>query len=325
MILKRSLHGLGRYLDPVSPDRERRDTAGNPIWIDEAWAWILDSLTDPDTPMPGWVDQPALSRITVSSTILWRPFQQWNHDRPWADQIKPFNFLLVATIDPFGFPPGVDPTRFRLIAAYNANPDTWPTLAWRNLYHPNGPTYRITTDKLAPVEADLVIVRSYRDILREHRNHPEHKFHDTDGQRCRRSTRGQLQRRPINIAGPLHLIGKEANRLDDVQAGIVGSPGEVLTDYTPVSDEWFWDYVLPVLQRYSGRQLAVLAGVDRRTIDRIRRGVPPRTTLRVALTGLAARDAGAELSAIGVTTRVATDIAVLTAWHHHARRSTEPQ
>jgi hypothetical protein len=321
VILRRSLHGLGRYLDPVTPDRDRRDTTGTLIWIDEAWAWILTSLTDPHTPMPDWTDRAALSRITISSTVLWRPFRRWNHDRPWAEQIKPFNFLLVATMDPFGYPPEADPTRFRLIAPYNRDPATWSTLDWRNLYAPDGPTCRITTDKQATVEPDLVIVRSYRDILLEHRNHPEHKFNGPDGEPCRRGTRGQLHRRPVHTAGPLHLIGKEANRLDDVQAGVVGSLDEVLTDYTPVSDEWFRDYVLPVLDRHGGRQLAALAGVDRRSIDRIRAGATPRATLRAVLTHTAVHSARADLAATGVAAPMVTDVAVLAAWRHHVRRA----
>ncbi len=48
-----------------------------------------------------------------------------------AEQIKPFNFLLVADVDPFGYPP-IAPQRFRLIAAYSSNPDEWEQLEWRN-------------------------------------------------------------------------------------------------------------------------------------------------------------------------------------------------
>jgi hypothetical protein len=317
VIVKRSLHGLGRYLDPVSPDRERRDPAGNPIWTDEAWTWILASLTDRDTAMPDWAERPALSRITVSSTLLLRPFDAWNRDRPWDEQIKPANFLLVATVEPFGYPPGVDPTRFRLITPYQPDPDTWTGLPWRNLYDPDGPSYRITTDKTAPVEPNLVVVRSYRDVLLEYRTHPEHKFHDSNGQPCRRSTRGQLQRRPVHLAGPLHLIGKESNRLDDVQAGIVGSLDEILTNYTPASDEWFRDYVLPVVDRYSGRQLATYTGADRRTIDRIRGGAAPRPALRDAVTQLAADTARLDLAEIGIAGSPASDVAILTAWRQH--------
>jgi hypothetical protein len=121
-ILKRSEHGLGAYLDPLTPNQERRDSHGNRIWIDEVWRWILTAHHDPDTPLLAWADRPALSRITISSVPLWRPFCRYNCGRSWAEQIKPFNFLMVATIDPFGYPTGVNPTKVRLIAPTTTTP-----------------------------------------------------------------------------------------------------------------------------------------------------------------------------------------------------------
>jgi hypothetical protein len=144
---------------PLTPNQERCDSHGNRIWIHEAWQWILAAHHNPDVPLPTWADRPAISRITISSPPLWRPFRFRNRGCSWAEQIKPFNFLMVATIDPFGYPPGVDPAKFRLIAAYNDNPDSWASLEWRNIYNPAGPSYRITTDKTAPPTPDLVVVK----------------------------------------------------------------------------------------------------------------------------------------------------------------------
>jgi hypothetical protein len=313
-ILKRSLHGLGRLLDPRSPDEPRRDRDGNPIWIDEAWQWILDADRDPDAPLPDWAQLPAMSRITVSSTNLWRPFARHNRRRGWAEQIKPFNFLLVPTIDPFGYPPGADPARFRLIGPYESDPRRWTQRRWRNLYDQDRNLYRITTDANQPAAPDLVLVRSYRDVLAEYRGHPEHKFDAPDGGRVRPDTRGELQRRTVRSDGRLHLIGKEANKIDDVQSGVIADPDEVITDYstgTP-SAAWLRDYVLPVLARYPGRQLAALVGANRRSIDRIRRGAQPRPALAAALTQLAARVAADDLH---LPTRDRRNVApLLAAW-----------
>lgn len=167
----------------------------------------------------------------------------------------------MPTIDAFGFPPGADPARFRLIAPYEPDPAKWSQLPWRNLYDPNGPTYRITTDKHAPPEPDLVIVKSYRDILTEYRTHPEHKYDAPAGGPCRRDTVGILRRRTVRAYEAPRLIGKEANKLDDVQAGIVGSIDEVVTDYSG-DTAWRPGLVLPVLDRYSGRELAALLHTD---------------------------------------------------------------
>jgi hypothetical protein len=286
-ILKRSEHGLGAYLDPLTPGNERRDAKDNRIWIDDAWRWILAAHNNPDAPLPDWADRPAVSRITVSSPTLWRPFRRYNRGSSWAEQIKPFNFLMVPTIDPFGYPPGADPTRFRLVAPYNDNPDTWANLDWRNIYDRDGPGYRITTDKTAPPDPDLVVVKSYADVLREYRMHPEYKFNGPDGQPSQRNTRGILKRRRVNLAGPARLIGKEANNIDEAQAGRYAQLDEVITEYHEPTDDHFHREVMLLLVDLPGRELARLVGVDRRTIDRVRAGQMPRRPLREALERLA--------------------------------------
>jgi hypothetical protein len=287
-VLKRSEHGLGAYLDPLTRSQERRDSHGNRIWIDEAWDWILDAHNNPEAPLPAWADRPAVSRIAISSPALWRPFACCNCGRSWADQIKPFNFLMVATIDPFGYPPGADPAKFRLIAAYNDNPDTWASLEWRNIYDPDGPSYRITTDKTAPAAADLVIVKSYGDVLREYRFHSEYKFNGPDGQPCRRNSRGLLQRRRIDLVASVRLIGKEANDIEEVQAGRYAQLDEIITEYVNSIDDHFHQQVMPCSTSVRAR-LARLVGANRWTIDRIRKGQTPRPELRPALNELAVR------------------------------------
>jgi len=316
-IVKRSLHGLGRYLDPISPNEDRRDAEGNPRWIDETWQWILNAHDDPAAPLPDWADRPALSRVTVSSPPLRRPFTRWNNGRPWAEQIKPFNFLLIATLDPFGHPPGANPDRFLLIAPYTNHPETWTELDWHNRYDPHGPSFTITTDKNASPVVHLAGVQSYADVLHHYRMHPEHKFYGSDGQPCGRSTNGVLHRRPVTLTGTARLIGKEANHLDDVQAGLITHVGDVLNHYDNPDDDTFHRLVMPVLDRYSGRVLAKLVGTNRRTIDRIRRRQAPRATLAAQCTQLAVNVACDDLDAQGWNGRhQRTAGAVLTAWRY---------
>lgn len=58
-----------------------------------------------------------------------------------------------------------------------------------------------------------------------------------DGGICRPQTRGLLRRRLVEVTGVIH-IGKEANELELVLAGLVGSEEEVTVRYE--RDPWEW-------------------------------------------------------------------------------------
>ncbi len=123
----------------------------------------------------------------------------------------------------------------------------------------------------------------------------------------------------------MHLIGKEANKLDEVQAGLHGDLADVVTEYVCPSTVVLQRLVLPVLGRYSGRSLAALVGTDRRTIDRIRHGKQPRPRLATDLTRLAVRLAERDLAPGGVISDLAPSplkptrsLAVLELWRRHA-------
>ena len=85
----------------------------------------------------------------------------------------------------------------------------------------------------------------------------------------------------------MRLIGKEANNIDEVQAGRYAQLDEIITEYHDPADDHFHREVMPLLDHLSGRELARLVGADRRTIDRIRAGQMPRRPLREALERLA--------------------------------------
>jgi hypothetical protein len=87
----------------------------------------------------------------------------------------------------------------------------------------------------------------------------------------------------------VRLIGKEANNIDEVQAGRYAQPDEIITEYHDPTEDHFHERIMPALDYLSGRELAVLVGVDRRTIDRIRKGQTPQPKLQEVLTQLAQR------------------------------------
>jgi hypothetical protein len=169
-------HALGGfYLNPTDPDSDDRD------WVGEAWEWILrtDGLDRP-ADEPAWLDRPALTRFTASHPRLLKPLEALNRGKAYIEQIKPANFLLVAHVAPGGYPQGADPERFALIAPYETDPQAIDQLRWRNVYDPNGPDHRISSETLIsrrghPLPRGTVGVRSYRDILTAYRTHPEAK------------------------------------------------------------------------------------------------------------------------------------------------------
>lgn len=104
---------------------------------------------------------------------------------------------------------------------------------------------------------------------------------------CGRPTRGLLARRPIEVS-LVHYIGKEANRLEDVEAGLVGDIGEVLTEYVDPARDLVRTLVLPVLEGLSSREVARrIDEKDHKKITRIRSGSRPREEIAEKLWKLA--------------------------------------
>ena len=112
---KWSEHGLGHLLNPTEPDEEARD------WIRELWEIELRRVLGVRSPEPEWLSRPAIGRVTIGKPRTLEPFEALNAGKPYADRIKPFNFLLTAHLPQFVAPPeGEDPQRFQLVAPLGA-------------------------------------------------------------------------------------------------------------------------------------------------------------------------------------------------------------
>src|SRR3989442_7183675 len=123
------------------------------------------------------------------------------------------NFVLTVHGARLGGPPGSP--RVHLIAPYTKDAKEWLHMPWTDIYSGRG--FGIST---SPTTGDqLVQVKSYRDVLREYRQHPESKSASPDGIPCARGTVGLLQRRPVR-AVRLRYVGKESNKLEEVDRGL---------------------------------------------------------------------------------------------------------
>ncbi len=110
------------------------------------------------------------------------------------------------------------------------------------------------------------------------------------------SGRGLLKRRPVQARSITH-IGKEANLLDEIQAGLIGDDEQVLTEYHDQQLDPFVCLVLPIVRDLPLAQLTRETGLDPATIKRIRsRTVQPSTTSRELLTRYAGTYAREQLA-----------------------------
>jgi len=163
---KFSEHGLGHLLNPTSLDDE---SVG---WIETIWVTIVRQALGFPVSLPEWFTRPAVGRETASKpTLLQRLTSRTRKPLPYADRIKPMNFLLTVHIAPCGYPQGVDPKGFRLIAPFQKDSSKWLRMPWTDIY--SGRVYWITTEPDA--DSRLVRVKSYGEVFADYVTHPEPK------------------------------------------------------------------------------------------------------------------------------------------------------
>ena len=269
-----SEHGLGHLLNPADPQSEDRN------WISQAWLSIVRrSLGLPSKPLR-FAKRVAVGRTTVSSPAVMKPFKTLNAGSRYDRQIKPFNFILSCHVRKLGHPIGADPEKFHLIAPYETDPRKWETMRWIDQYSKDGKRYRISTS--APHGSrTMARVKSYADVLREYEYHPEAKCTDASGAPCRKQTLGLLGRRHVAIDG-FDYIGKESNKIEQVEEGGVPSESDVYTKlYDAQRDQWKMKW-LPMLRSTPVPQL-LERGVARATIYAARAGREPYGGTRAKL------------------------------------------
>jgi hypothetical protein len=253
-----SEHGLGQLRNPYDFESEDRD------WIREVWLYIIRmALRLPTEPL-AFEPIPAVGRVMITSPKRMRSLAKLNRGKTHTERLKPFNFLLSCHVRPFGYPPGVDPEKFHLLALYEPNPNRWLKMAWVNQY--TGEQYQITT-KGFHGDPRTARVKTYGDVLREYAFHPGSKSVDIHGKPSGKQTIGLLQRRHMRV-GQIIYIGKESNNLEEIIEGTIHSPQSVYTEYLdPRREEWPTK-ILPVLKRFPVTVLMRLSGKSRSMLIR---------------------------------------------------------
>ena len=224
-----SRHGLGHLLNPTDPEAPDRN------WTAAVWNSIIPKAFGRKAKELPFARLPAIGRTTVSSPFLMKSLESLNAGKPYADQIKPFNFLLTSHVSAFGHPLEVDPERFHLISPYDSDSRKWLEKEWIDQH--SGKRYRITTlgDHGTRYAAR---VKTYGDVVAEYGSHPEAKCADSLGNPCGRTTVGLLRRRHIKVE-QIKCVGKESNSLESVEEGATHSEANVYTEYVDTRrDEW---------------------------------------------------------------------------------------
>ena len=167
----------------------------------------------------------------------------------------------------------------------------WLKLRFTDRY--SGKGYRVTVGDA--VTQGVARVKTYGDVVAEYRCHREHKSLAPDGQPCSQATVGVLQRRPVEVLQVVY-VGKESNRLEEVQHGLIEDEDEVMNEYPDPSNDPFSRFVVPVLRTMALSPLVEESGLNLSTIKRIRAGKQwPHAKNRQSLREIAATHARAAL------------------------------
>jgi len=160
-----------------------------------------------------------------------------------------------------------------------------------------GERFRVTTGP-ADGDVDAARVLTVDEVLAAYPYHADAKFLAPDGGAVTGSTVGRLQLRPV-IAGRRHYLGKEANRLEEREAGLVHTLDEVQTEFVPLPDAGLPPDAIAVLRTIPQAAVAEAAGVEARHVRRLLAGTRrPSPAVRGALLNVAETRAREDLTAV---------------------------
>ncbi len=288
VIRKASAHGLGHLLSPYS-DADAPKSIPAPsvelsyiglerwqydLWYEIVKATLAGHGEEVDFSYHPALNNPAASRYGATTTDLLRWFKTTNENRPYADQIKPFNFLLcfqsVANFweERHG---ALTPKRGRRpkkefpkpVASYDRD----ISRASRNAFD------RITGK---PVSPDTL--KTYAQALAQYHLSPEMKFENGE-----HFDRGLTVRRHIHASSISH-VGKEANRWE--QQFFTGPSQDTQIEYGASPDFALLDrHLKEMCKAYGERATAKRCDISRGTLRKARQeecaSLSPRLRKRI--------------------------------------------
>jgi hypothetical protein len=278
-ILKASEHGLGQLLNPTDPDGKDKGPTGAARWIEEVWrGFVMEALGKTPAKSPAWFSRPAVARHSYSSPALLRPGQRGESDLSYFDGSKPFNFGLTCYLHADGAPAGTDIATCHLVGPYERDPRKWLTQRWVDTA--TGVECGISTTR--PESHRIAHVKSVADVIAGYAAHAESKSAGPDGQCATSSTKGLLSRRHVTPVY-VYYVGKETNKLEEVEQGQVRDLGDVQEMFeSPKRSAWDAVY-RPQLAKANLRELAEESGISERLLRKYRAGTTRPTARQMKL------------------------------------------
>ncbi len=199
-IVEPKAHGLGYFYPPKdSPEGWNHET---PLWIFEAWDWIMRGVLGLKRTRPKWFDLPVMMKLTLSTP------HHALRNLAKGPLTRPNNFMMIPQVCRFGCPQNVDPDKFTLITQFSSEREEWMRAKCVNIHDPESPVYELTDD----YDGARAVVKNFFMLLDTYQNHPEAKSLGPDGKACEFDTRGLLQRAHIVANWPPIYIGKESDK-----------------------------------------------------------------------------------------------------------------
>jgi hypothetical protein len=295
VLRKASAHGLGHWLPPY-PDNKAPAGFPTPVaklegvrrWQHDIWRRIIvaalaerDTKMNPATHMA--FDKPVASQYHATTPSILNWFETYNSNRPFEEQVRPFNFLLAFQIDPtadgiLNEGNGADGRK----RARGASEKARPVAPYDN---DSMKAARKCIDRQTGIRVPVGDLETYRGALAQYHLYPESKF--LNG---RHLDRGLTTRRHVKISvRDIHYIGKEANELEEQL--FTGFSPDALPDYGMESEAYaelqttvqgaVKEYELPTISKATGISVRYLramrddvTNVTLATLKRVERAIP---------------------------------------------------
>ena len=264
IIRKASAHGLGHFSAPYGHEEESRDERGSGVrlWEEDVWKQIIsaalgDRPREVDYAFRREMLRPAHSRYGSTRPAVLNWFKRYNEGRPYAEQVKPFNFLLtfftrrqedIASEDlTHEFDPKLD--EIRPVAPYEKDSEK----ALRRIFDRN-------SENMDRVSAKWL--RTVADVLRDYHRQPEYKFLGGGW-----NEEGVLRRRHVFV-DTIEDIGKESDGWEEDEARSEDQD----TVLTYPSSSFDRDRMIAAIKSVGKRELMREARIAMRTIDAVEGG-----------------------------------------------------